>query len=566
MPKLRHSNLALGLAATGGIAMGATAAPVSAWPLAWVALAPLWIAVRSSGEVRGGEVRFGPRSPLKALSSAGRYGFAWGFLYGGIVMHWLWYLHPLTWMGVPWLASVAIAAFCWAAAAVTGGLWIGAWAALFSFFSQVADRQMGHQRGAIARRLVLGTGLWGGLDWAMQQGILYWPSLALTQSPVNLAALHLSRLSGPATLSMAIVAVNGLVAEAWLQARALNTDLQDVSQRASKPQQSATAAPQLSRPARPSALIAAALGLLIALHGAGLLLLWLPSDGGIPLTVGIVQGNVPTRIKLYSEGVRRALQGYSQGYSALVDQGADLVVLPEGALPFRWDTDGAVSDRNPLAQAIQGRGITALVGTFALRDGKLTQSLLAVEGDGTIAGRYDKIKLVPLGEYIPLQNTLGKLVGRLSPNQSDMLPGQRDQRFTTSFGTAIAGICYESAFPAFFRLQAAAGGTLLVTASNNDPYPPAMMAQHHAQDLMRAIETDRWAVRATNTGYSGIIDSHGRTRWRSEANVYSLKLATVEQRSTQTLYVRWGDWLTPLLVWASGLWLLIGWVQRRFGG
>ncbi len=553
MPRPHHFNL-VWLAVAGGLAIGATAAPVGAWPLAWVAIAPLWIAVRSEEP-----------GTLRSPWVAGGYGFIWGFLYSGIVVHWLWFLHPLTWMGVPWLASLAIAAFCWSSGAVVGGLWIGAWAALFSLCSQVTDYR-GGTLGAVAQRLVLGMGLWCGLDWVMQQGILYWPSLALTQSPVNLAALHLSRLSGPAALSAAIVAVNGLLAEAWLQSRALKTRPDGFPQQTAKSQKS-TNSPQIDR-AKPKRLVAAALGLLVVLHGLGLLLLYVPAQSSSPLTVGIIQGNVPTRIKLYGEGLRRALRGYPQGYNELVDQGAELVVLPEGALPFRWVLQGNASQgRNPMVEAIRDRGVTALVGTFGLREGNLTQSLLAVEGEGTIGGRYDKVKLVPLGEYIPLQSTLGKLVGRLSPIQSGMVPGLPDQVFTTGLGQAIAGICYESAFPNFFRVQAAAGGTLIVTASNNDPYPPSMMAQHHAQDLMRAVETDRWAVRATNTGYSGIIDNHGHTVWQAEANVYAVKLSTIEQRTTQTPYVRWGDWLTPILLGVSGLGLLrASWRQRVTAG
>jgi len=69
--------------------------------------------------------------------------------------------------------------------------------------------------------------------------------------------------------------------------------------------------------------------------------------------------------------------------------------------------------------------------------------------------------------------------------------------------------------------------------------------------MMRAIESDRWAVRATNTGYSGIIDPH-RTQWLSRLNTYELHTATIYRQQTQTLYVRWGDWLTPLLVGTSG--------------
>jgi apolipoprotein N-acyltransferase len=65
---------------------------------------------------------------------------------------------------------------------------------------------------------------------------------------------------------------------------------------------------------------------------------------------------------------------------------------------------------------------------------------------------------------------------------------------------------------------------------------------------MRAIETDRWGVRATNTGYSAIVDPHGKTVWISGHNTYELHADTIYRRQTQTLYVRAGDWLTPLLL------------------
>ncbi|MEO0410003.1 MAG: apolipoprotein N-acyltransferase, partial [Cyanobacteria bacterium P01_A01_bin.135] len=179
MALMKSEPARLCLLGLGGLAMGLTAAPVGAWPLAWIALAPLWIAV----------VALPPKR--HSLWRAARYGFLWGFLYGGVTVHWLWFLHPLTWMGVPWLASLAIAAFCWGIVAVTGGLWIGAWAGLFSASSRLLDSS-DRAWGTIAARLLLGLGLWAGLDWVMQQGILYWPSLAFTQSPVNLVALHLT--------------------------------------------------------------------------------------------------------------------------------------------------------------------------------------------------------------------------------------------------------------------------------------------------------------------------------------------------------------------------------------
>lgn len=572
MAKLIRSDARFVLVVLSGIGMGATASPIGAWPLAWVALVPLWAAAVSASDRPD-------RGLARSVRSAAGYGALWGFIYGGITVHWLWFLHPLTWMGVPWLASLAIAAFCWGIVAITGGLWIGSWAALFAGLTAWVATRQGSPRSpwfyhptAIAQRLMLGLGLWTGLDAVMQQGILYWPSLALTQSPNNLAALHLSRLSGPSTLSVAIVAVNALLAEAWLLSRQHRGIAERPAERRSTVARTSITPPL---PPRPRALVALALGLLVAIHSLGLLLLYLPQRSGTPLTVGIIQGNIPTRVKLYDEGIRRALQGYARGYHALIDGGAELVVLPEGALPFRWlpnqsapnqsAPNQSASDGNLMAQAIRDRQVAAVVGTFAVRGRQLTQSLLAVEGDSQIVGRYDKIKLVPLGEYIPMPNSLGKIVGRLSPIQADMVPGLPEQLFNTPLGPAIAGICYESAFSRLFRDQAAQGGTIIITASNNDPYPQTMMAQHHAQDLMRAIETDRWAVRATNTGYSGIVGPHGRTYWQSEANRYTIKLATVEQRITRTPYVRWGDWLTPFLLCISGLWLALTWGRTRQG-
>lgn len=78
-----------------------------------------------------------------------------------------------------------------------------------------------------------------------------------------------------------------------------------------------------------------------------------------------------------------------------------------------------------------------------------------------------------------------------------------------------------------------------------------MPAQHHAQDIMRAIETDRWAVRATNTGYSAFVNPHGDTVWMSGHNTYEVHAETIYRRQTQTLYVHWGDWLTPFLLGAG---------------
>lgn len=453
-------------------------------------------------------------------------------------------------MGVPWLASVLITGFCWLFITLWGAALVTIWAVLLRRLVpnrlntdcldtdcldtdrlDTAQHRPGSE--SVWLRVLVGTALWCGLEALWGKGVLYWTSLSYTQSPHNLAILHLGQLSGPLVVTAAIVAFNGLLAEAAMQ-------LFIHQQRAAR------------------LLLLLSVALLMTLHGLGF---WLYSQPlvNLPdtaLRVGLVQGNVPTRIKLFEQGFALSLQHYLNGYTELVAQGADAVLTPEGAMPWLWirqPTD------NPLYRAILEQKIPVWIGTVGLRQGRVTQTLFSIDGNGEFVGRYDKIKLVPLGEYIPFESVLGGLIQRLSPVGSSMLPGEFNQQLQTPFGPMIAGICYESAFSDLFRQQARTGGQLILTASNNDPYGRAMMAQHHAQDTMRAIETSRWAVRATNTGLSGIVDPHGRTEWLSGFRTTETHLHTIYRRQTQTLYTRWGNWLTPGLL---GVAALAWWVKR----
>jgi apolipoprotein N-acyltransferase len=158
-----------------------------------------------------------------------------------------------------------------------------------------------------------------------------------------------------------------------------------------------------------------------------------------------------------------------------------------------------------------------------------------------------------LGESLPLEPILGRVIGRLSPLRSFLQPGAVGQVFESGFGRVAIGICYESAFPQLFQTQVRQGANLLVTAANLDPYSEVLMAQQQAHDLMRAIEFDRWMVRATNTGYSGVIDPHGQIQWQSPSHALIQHVDRIYRRQTRTLYTRFGNWLTPLLLLSLGL-------------
>ena len=521
----------------GGILMGLTPAPVEAWPLAWVALVPLWFGVAKAQSVR-----------QSALS-----GLVWGIGYHGLALFWITGIHPMTWMGVPWLASLAIAIFCWTFITLWGAALVAIWAALFFWILNFGFWI--HQKSRISAlvRVLIGTALWCGLEAIWSAGSLWWSSLSYTQSPHNLVILHLGQLSGPATVTAAIVAVNGLVAEAWISYQH-RRDAQELNARRLLVQRDAVASPVERSNRQPATLLGMATGLLVVLHLIGFALesrpLIQPQEAA--LKVGIVQGNIGNTIKLYTEGKRRALERYTNGYLKLANQGVDAVLTPEGALPF------FLSDlkRQDFYSAILDKGVVAWVGAFGERGRSYTNSLFTIMGNGETFSRYDKAKLVPLGEYIPFESVLGGLIDRLSPLDAHLVAGSPTQLFETPFGRAIAGICYESAFAEHFRRQAAAGGQFILSSSNDAHYSSEMPAQHHAQDVMRAIETDRWAVRATNTGYSAIVDPHGRTLWMSGINTYETHADTIYRRQTETLYVRWGDWLTKVLLGLAGVALL----------
>jgi apolipoprotein N-acyltransferase len=488
----------------GGVLMGLTVAPVGAWFLAWIALAPLWIQIVNSTT---------PKKPHPPLSPF-FFPLAWGVGYHGIALSWITGIHPLTWMGVPWLASLAIAAFCWIFITLWGVAMVALWATIM--------RACKIQKPV--SRVLIGTAIWCGLEALWSQGPLYWTYLGYTQSPHNLVLLHLGQLSGPSAVTAAIVAVNGLIAEAWIN-----------HQNRSEKKRSLR-----------FVYLGSAIALFVSCHliGFGLYTKPLTQSPEAALKVGIIQGNVPNQIKLYPEGFRRAIQGYTTGYLILANQGVDAVLTPEGALPFsQYDIMNG-----SLVAAVKEKGVVAWIGGFYKKNNHYTNSLFTFTKDGKIFSHYGKVKMVPIGEYIPFEEILGGIVKRLSPLDEHQVAGSPNQLFDTPFGRAIVSICYESPFAELFRRQAAAGGQFILSSSNDAHFSPVMPAQHHAQDLMRAIENDRWAVRATNTGYSAFVDPHGRTLWISGYDTYEVHAETIYRRQTQTLYVRWGDWLTPLLL------------------
>ena len=498
----------LGLALGSGILMGITFAPVEAWYFAWFALAPLWYLVCRDRN-----------------SPAIIYALCWGIGFYGLGLSWIFGIHPMTWMGVPYLASLGIATFCLTFVTLWGASLAILWSISLKFINSKPKLNP-------FVRVLLGTACWCGLEELYSLTDLWWTSLALTQSLHNLPILHLGQLSGPTTVSGAIVLVNGLIAEAYL---AFNRN----RRQAQLIQNIRLASPYFS----------SAIASIIILHliGSNLADRPLVETPASRLNIGIIQGDIGNEVRHNQLGYQLAIENYTKGYLDLVKQGVDAVVTPETSFPY---TESQIKYTS-FYQAILDKKVIAFIGGFGEISGATNNSILAIDGEGNVVSRYDKWKLVPLGEYIPFDQYIGKFIDTISPLNSHLLAGKFAPIVNTPFGNIIFGICYDSAYHEHFRHQAQTG-SLIVTAANDAHYGAGMAAQHHAIDLMRAIETDRWTVRASNTGYSAVIDPHGETKWISKLNEFAAHAHQVYRRNTQTLYVRFGNWLTPLL-FAIGL-------------
>jgi apolipoprotein N-acyltransferase len=506
------------IAAGSGLLAGLAVEPIGAWYLAWIALVPLWMMVVRER-----------RSILPSL--------LWGMGFHGVALFWITGIHPMTWMGVPWLTSFSIATVAILFFALWGAIVVTLWGAIFGWICQRF-----HPPALV--RVVVGTAIWCGLEYLWSQTDLWWSTLALTQTPNNLPILHLGQLSGGMTITAILLAVNGLIAEAIID----------------RPLSGSRLEPRISPDSflskvNQKTLAIAAVTLFFTGHLSGYILSQVPLDAKPTdaLKIGIIQGNIPNEIKLYANGKQKAIEGYTTGYLKLANEDVDAILTPEGALPYMPDE----IRKSSLYQAVLDKGVPIWLGAFGEAGNDYTNSIHSIDKAGNFISQYDKYKLVPLGEYIPFKEVIGQWVKRLSPIEATLQKGAEQQEFFAFPGLRAAiGICYESAFGNHFRQQAQKGEFML-TASNNAHYAESMPAQHHAMDVMRSIETSRWAVRATNTGYSAIVDPHGHTLWKSQLNEFATHSHQIYRRRHQTLYVQWGDWLTPLLIITSVILLVI---------
>lgn len=234
---------------------------------------------------------------------------------------------------------------------------------------------------------------------------------------------------------------------------------------------------------------------------------------GTVLRVGLVQGNVEQGQK-WNPAFRDAiLNRYLELSRQVIGGGAALVIWPEAATPFFFDTESALAA--PVRRLAVEARMPFLIGTDEIvrsRDGRdaYYNSAVLVGADGRSRASYKKMWLVPFGEYVPLKRVLF-FVGPLVEAVSDFSAGTEPVVFDVDGRRVSVAICYESIAPWLSRAFVRRGSQLLSTITNDAWFGRSSAAyQHFEQGAIRAVEEGRYVVRAANTGISGAVDPYGR--------------------------------------------------------
>ncbi len=252
-------------------------------------------------------------------------------------------------------------------------------------------------------------------------------------------------------------------------------------------------------------------------------------------------------------GTEQQLNLLSIGAALGRDRTTDIIVWPEAPAPF-YDTDPQFLDlAASVARSTHAAVLTGIVAHTP--NGAPLNSALLMGPDGRTVSRYDKVNLVPFGEFVPWP--FGLITRKVSSEAGDFASGNRV--VVSALGSHREGvfICYESVFPSYIRKFAASGAEVLFNISNDSWFGKSQARNQHLLIVrMRAAENARWILRSTDNGITASIDPAGRVVRTTQEYAELAASVPYRYRSNLTFYTRYGDWFVLLcaLMAAAGWW------------
>jgi len=459
------------------------------WQLAWIGLVPLFLIVARKAQ------------PWRCFLLGWLFGTV--FFYGSC--YWLTY-SMIHFGGIPaWLAFVLL---------LPGAVLLGTFPAVFTLALALAIRKWG------TAALFLAPLLWSALDWGrLETTGQLWNSIGYSQAYQTLL-IQTARWGGVYAVGFLIVFVNAAIAFALLKrsARALLIT---------------------------TGAILLAAGLILLANRTSTFRPWGIKNEAEAIVVAI-QPNVPMEIVKSDEDMRklttRHLEMSESALRQLPDDGKPrLVIWPESPMNFAYGGDSQL--REMIATFAKANNTAVLLNSqeVAPNDG-IYNSALLINQQGSLVAQYDKIRLMPFGEYVPLPQWLPG-AGLIRALVGDFTPGTKYGLMPVGPVRAGVFICIESAYPSIARRFTTEGADVLINISN-DGYlgPTAVMRQHLANAVFRAVENGRPLLRVTNTGITAFITPAGEVRDATpgfKPDVRTWKIA--RNASAPTFYATHGD-------------------------
>ena len=486
------------LAALSGVLQALIFPSPSVSALSWVALAPLLVAIlQKEDEGRGS-------APTPRPAAAGfLLGYASGVLWYAGSCYWIYHvMHAYGGLSSP-VAAVLLVLFC---------LYLGLWHGLFGLMLALVSRSRAFGGG---RALALAPVLWVAMELARSRiSGSPWDLLGTAQV-ANIPLTQVATVVGVYGVSFAVMVVNSAFAAALLLPRG-----------------------------RRATMLAAAL---LAAVGLELGVLAQPPADPATHTARLVQQNIPI---LDSGGwtveyFEQTLADLGRLSAVPPPSGAiapSLIVWPESPAPF-YTNDPRFQQAVSALAAERRAWVVAgsLTPVPRERSTALLNSAAWVEPGGAWRARYDKIHLVPFGEYVPFSSLLF-FAGTLTREVGDFVPGRERTVFDLGEGKAGVFICFESIFPDEVREFADRGAGVFVNISNDGWFgETGAPGQHLNMARMRAIENRRWLLRPTNSGITASIDPYGRVVASAPRGTRTALEAPYGFISETTFYTRHGD-------------------------
>ena len=282
-------------------------------------------------------------------------------------------------------------------------------------------------------------------------------------------------------------------------------------------------------------------------------------------TVAVVQGSIEQSLKWDPDQRIATMLTYQDLTRKAATQKPWLVVWPETAAPFFFLSDKPATDW--LEEMVRETGCPLLFGAPAFEEvGQETHYFnraYLVDGHGKVLGSYDKVHLVPFGEYVPLQKYLS-FISKLTQAAGDYVAGD-EARVLTLDETGIGVlICYESIFAELARRQVEAGSDYLAVITNDAWFGRSSApAQHFSMAVLRAVENRRAVFRAANTGISGFILPTGETTKTLGLFARQELTGSLPRLEMKTIYTAWGDLTSKISLLVMVLVLAAAIIRRK---